>query len=196
MDKQKAAKDIITAALPHVPFDGWSLKSLAQGAEDAGYTRSDMLRVFPAGHMQAVDYFFALSDDALKEALKSYHLESMKIRERIALAVRLRIEVHDGHKEALKRAVSLYMLPFNLGRAMHSLYRTMDAIWHAVGDRSTDFNFYSKRATLAGVYVATLNYWITDESPGHRATWEYLDRRIETVMKIEKFKARIREAVS
>jgi len=196
MDKAKAAREIIAATLPHVPFDGWSMKSLIQGAQDAGYSRSDALRVFPMGAMQAVDCFFALSDEAMKEALTRYHLDTMKIRERITLAVKLRIEVHDAHPEALRRATSLYILPFNLGRAMHSLYRTMDAIWFAIGDKSTDFNFYSKRATLAGVYVATLNYWQADSSPGHQATWDYLDRRIETVMKIEKLKARIRQAVS
>jgi ubiquinone biosynthesis protein COQ9 len=196
MDKQKAAKEIITATLPHVPFEGWAMPALMRGAKDAGYSKSDVIRVFPSGTMQAVDYFFALSDDAMKEALTRYNLETMKIRERITLAVRLRIELHEGHVEALRRAVSMYMLPFNLGRAMHSLYRTMDSIWFSIGDKSTDFNFYSKRATLAGVYVATINYWLADNSPGHQATWEYLDRRIETVMKIEKLKAKIRQAVS
>jgi len=196
MDKPKAAREIISATLPHVPFDGWSLKALGLGAEEAGYSRSDMIRVFPGGGIQAADMFFAMSDEAMKEALSHYHLETMKIRDRISLAVRLRIEVHEAHPEAVKRAISLFMLPFNLPRAMHSLYRTMDAIWLAIGDKSTDFNFYSKRATLAGVYVATLNYWLADTSAGHQATWEYLARRIETVMQIEKLKARIRSAVS
>lgn len=193
MDKEKAAKEIIAAALPHVPFDGWTMPALMRGASDAGYSKSDVIRVFPSGAMQAVDYFFALSDDALKDALSRYNLDTMKIRERITLATRLRIEMHESHSEAFRRAVNMYMLPFNLARAMHSLYRTIDAIWFAIGDKSTDFNFYSKRATLAGVYVATLNYWLADHSPGRQATWDYLDRRIETVMHIEKLKARIRQ---
>lgn len=196
MDKPQASQDIITATLPHVPFDGWSMRALARGAVDAGYAKTDVIRVFPSGAMQAVDAFFALSDDAMKSSLEAYSLDTMKIRAKITLAVKLRIELHSAQKEALRRAVSLYMLPFNLPRATHSLYRTVDAIWHAIGDTSTDFNFYSKRATLAGVYAATLHYWLSDESPAALSTWEYLDRRIEDVMKIERLKAKLRSYVA
>ena len=196
MDKPKAAREIIAATLPHVAFDGWSMRALSHGAKDAGYSKTDVIRVFPSGSMQAVDYFFALCDDDLQSALQDYHLESMKIRERITLAVRLRISIHASHPEALRRAISLYMLPFYLPRGMHSLYRTLDTIWHAIGDNSTDFNFYSKRATLAGVYIATLNHWLNDTSPGHQASWDYLDRRIEDVMKIEKLKQKIRNLIT
>lgn len=192
MDKQKAAREMIAATLPHVPFDGWTMLALGRGAKEAGYAKTDVIRVFPDGAMQAVDYFFALSDEAMKEALKNYHLDTMKIRERITLAVKLRLEVHASHSEALRRAAALYLLPFHLPRALHSLYRTVDAIWYAIGDTSTDFNFYSKRATLAAVYAATLNHWLNDHSPGKEATWEFLARRIEDVMKIEKLKAKIR----
>ena len=181
MDKAQAAKDIITSALPHIPFDGWTMHALGTGAIEAGYQKTDVIRVFPDGAMQAVDRFFAFSDRAMEEALAAYHLDSMKIRERITLAVKLRIGIHDRHAEALRRAVSLYMLPFNLPRAMHSIYRTVDSIWHAIGDTSTDFNFYSKRATLAAVYLATVHFWLNDESPGKHATWDYLDRRIQDV---------------
>ncbi|MDX2074062.1 MAG: COQ9 family protein [Alphaproteobacteria bacterium] len=188
MDKPQAARDIITAALPHVPFDGWTMRALNKGAVDAGYSKTDVIRVFPGGAMQALDTFLALSDKAMEAALAQYHLDSMKIRERITLAVRLRIELHEGHPEALRRAVSVLMLPPYLPRAMKSIYRTVDSIWHAIGDKSTDFNFYSKRATLAAVYLATLHFWMNDHSAGHQASWAFLDRRIEDVMKIEKFK--------
>lgn len=195
MDKHHAAQEIIAATLPHIPFDGWTMRALMQGAKDAGYSKTDVIRVFPSGSMQAVDYFSAISDDTMKEALSQYHLETMKIRERIALAVRLRIELHTSHKEAMKRAVSLYMLPFNIPHAMHSLYRTVDSIWLAIGDKSTDFNFYSKRAMLAGVYMASMQFWLKDTSAGHQASWDYLNRRIEDVMKIEKLKQKIKSAI-
>ena len=68
------------------------------------------------------------------------------------------------------------------------LYRTVDAIWYAAGDTSADFNFYTKRATLAGVFSSTLFYWLNDRSEGNEATWAFLDRRIDDVMRFEKFK--------
>jgi ubiquinone biosynthesis protein COQ9 len=193
MNKEEATRAVISASLPHVPFDGWNMRSLRRGAKDAGYNASDVIRLFPEGALQAVDAFFALSDEALKTALGNYHLETMKIRQKITLAVKLRIEIHTPHPDALRRALALYTLPFNFPRGMKNLYRTVDAIWLAIGDTSTDFNFYTKRATLAMVYMATIQHWLNDESAGKQATWDYLDRRIEDVMKIEKFKYQLRQ---
>jgi ubiquinone biosynthesis protein COQ9 len=65
-------------------------------------------------------------------------------------------------------------------------------MWYAAGDKSTDFNFYTKRATLAGVYSATLLYWLNDRSAGSEATWAFLDRRIDNVMAFEKLKSQVR----
>lgn len=195
MDKLQAAREIISATLPHVAFDGWTMRAISRGAQDAGYAKTDAIRVFPEGAMQALDRFFALSDEAMMQALSHYHLDTMKIRERITHAVRLRIELHNDHKEALKRAASLYVLPLYLPRALHATYRTVDAIWHAIGDKSTDFNFYTKRATLAGVYLSTLHFWLNDTSAGCQASWDFLDRRIEDVMKIEKLKAKIKKII-
>ena len=116
----------------------------------------------------------------------------LKMRERIKGAVRIRLERHAGEREAVRRALALLSLPFNAGLALKLLYKTVDAMWYAAGDTSTDFNFYTKRATLAGVYSSTLLYWLNDRSPGSEATWGFLDRRIDDVMKIEKLKAQVR----
>ena len=192
MDKAQAARDIITATLPHVPFDGWTMRALARGAEDAGYKKTDVIRVFPGGAGEAVDRFFTLGDQAMGEALAHYSLATMKIRARITLAVKLRIEQHSAHKEAVRRAVALHALPFHLHRGLCSLYRTVDAVWFAIGDSSTDFNFYTKRATLAAVYSATLLFWLNDASAESQNTWDYLDRRIENVMQFERLKQKFR----
>ena len=93
---------------------------------------------------------------------------NLKIRDRIKNAVRIRLERHAGNREAARRALALLSLPFNAPLAMRLLYRTVDAMWYAAGDTSTDFNFYTKRATLAGVYSSTLLYWLNDRSPGER----------------------------
>ena len=97
------------------------------------------------------------------------------------------------HKEAARRAAAFLTLPPHAGRAATLLYATVDAIWRAAGDTSTDFNFYSKRAILAGVYSATLLRWFTDESEDEAETSAFLDRRIEDIMRFEKFKAQLRE---
>jgi ubiquinone biosynthesis protein COQ9 len=193
MDKTRAAAEIIEKALPLVPFDGWSQSTLEQAAVEAGYQKSDIIRIFPGGAIDAVDAFIRLGDAKMEESLRQLPLDTMKIREKVSAAVRERINAHEGHREAVRKTVALQMIPFYYPHAMRNLYRTVDAIWHAIGDTSTDFNFYTKRMMLSGVYASTLLYWLNDTSPGYVATWAFLDRRIADVMRIEKAKYKMKE---
>lgn len=193
MDKIKAAADILAKALPLVPFDGWNQQTLNQAAVEAGYRKTDSIRVFPGGAMDAIDAFFLQSDREMENTLAGYHLDTMKIRERISTAIRLKLSAMAPHREAVRRAVAMHAMPFSLHHGIKSLYRTVDSMWYAIGDTSSDFNFYTKRATLAGVYSATLLYWLDDRSPGYENTWAFLDRRIADIMTIEKTKYRFRQ---
>lgn len=188
MDKIKVREDIIKHALPLVPFDGWNMQTLGKAAVEAGYRKTDVVRVFSGGAIEAVDAYSRLADRQMLEALANYHLDNMKIRARIALAVRLHLELQTPYREAVRRTASMHSLPFYAHRGLRALYETADNIWYAIGDISTDFNFYSKRLTLAAVYSATLAHWLNDNSIGQGATWEFLDRRIADVMQIEKAK--------
>jgi ubiquinone biosynthesis protein COQ9 len=116
----------------------------------------------------------------------------MKIRARITHALRLRLELQTKHREAVRKLVSFYALPHHAHHSLRACYATVDNIWHAIGDTSTDFNFYTKRLTLAAVYSSTLLIWLSDESLGQQATWDFLDRRIENVMQIEKAKSQVK----
>jgi len=196
MNKAQAAADIITHALPLVPFEGWNQQTLKKAAIAAGYKKTDVIRVFPGGAIEAVEAFLRSHDQAMLEALQGYHLETMKIRTRIATSVRLKFELMEPNREATRKALALLALPFYCHRALRLLYETVDAIWYAIGDTSTDFNFYTKRLILSGVYSTTLLYWLDDQSPGHDNTWAFLDRRIEDVMTFEKTKQRFKQKFS
>lgn len=192
--EKSAQRDaVVLAALAHVPFDGWSKKSLAAAAAGAGLTEQDSLRLFPGGIKEAVAHFMDMADRTMLEDLNSVDLGAMKVRARVTLAVRLRLERWTPHREAVRRALALAPLPPFAGGALRAWYRTVDAIWRAAGDRSTDFNFYTKRGLLAGVYGATLLYWLDDRSPGCAATWAFLDRRIADVMQFPQLRARLSE---
>jgi len=114
-------------------------------------------------------------------------LEALRYRDRVALAVRLRLEAVDP--ELVRRGAALFALPQHGGLGARLVWDTADAIWGALGDSSRDYNWYTKRATLSGVYSATALYWLGDQSPEHADTWAFLDRRIEGVLKFEKAKA-------
>jgi ubiquinone biosynthesis protein COQ9 len=126
-------------------------------------------------------------------ALAEQDVAAMKVRERIAAAARARLAVLEPHREAVRRALTLLALPHNVPLGLKLLYETVDAMWYAAGDTATDFNFYSKRGLLAGVYAATTLYWLDDRSPGAVDTQAFLERRLGDVMAIPRYRARLRE---
>jgi ubiquinone biosynthesis protein COQ9 len=172
-------------------FDGWSRASLAAAARRLELPTGEADRLFPGGPTQVLAHLSERSDQRTVEDMEKQGVADLKVRDRIKQAVRIRLERHAGEREAVRRALALLSLPFNAPLALKLLYNTVDALWYAAGDTSTDFNFYTKRATLAGVYSSTLLYWLNDRTPGSEATWAFLDRRIEDVMKIEKLKSQV-----
>ncbi len=127
----------------------------------------------------------------MRDALAATDLTPLRFRDRIALAVKLRL--HEADRELVRRGSALFALPNHAAEGTKAIWGTADAIWTALGDTSTDINWYTKRASLSAVYGATVLFWLGDDSPGHQATWDFLDRRIENVMSFEKTKARFRE---
>ncbi|HSY87360.1 MAG TPA: COQ9 family protein [Verrucomicrobiae bacterium] len=182
---------LIDAALAHVPFDGWGQTALLAAARDLGIERGLALNAFPGGPEEMIEYHSRLADRRMVEAYEASATEGLKLRQKVALAIRLRLAANAPHREAIRRALSILALPIHAPLAAKLIYRTVDAVWYAIGDRSTDYNFYTKRGLLAGVYSSTLLYWLNDKSPDSEATWSFLDRRIADVMKIPQVMARI-----
>ncbi len=184
---------MIDAALMHVPFDGWSEASFRAAASDADVTEAEARAAFPRGAVDLALAFHARGDAAMVEALKTQDLHALRYRDRVALAVRTRLDLVEDDKEAVRRGLTLFSLPIHAADGAKALWQTADAIWTALGDTSTDLNWYTKRATLSGVYSSTVLYWLGDQSAGHSATWAFLDRRIDDVMTIEKVKSQVRD---
>ncbi len=183
-DHDGVRRAILRGTLVHVPFDGWTQASLQAGARDAGYGETDVLRVFPGGPLEAIAFWSTDADRRMLAALEPMGLPKLRVRERIAAAVRVRLEDVIAHREALRRALGLLALPHNAPRGAELTWRSIDAIWWAAGDTSTDFNFYTKRALLTGVYAATLLRFLDDRSENCAETWAFLDRRIAEVMRV------------
>lgn len=184
MDLQAARDALVEAALPHVPFDGWTMRTLRQAAQAAGYDPTMAQRLFPAGPVGVVDHFNAMADRRMEEALAGLQPTTLRMRQRIALAVRLRLEPWTDDREAVRRALGLLALPQNAMVAARITYRTVDAMWHAVGDTATDFSFYSKRASLAAIYGSTVLYWLDDRSEAAAETWGFLERRLDDLLRM------------
>lgn len=182
---------LLDAALPHVAFDGWSEAAFRAAAADIGMDLALARAYAPRGALDLAADYHRNGDRQMAAALNKAPQEGLRFRDKVALAVRLRLEGAD--REIVRRGAALCALPQNAATGATLVWGTADAIWTALGDRSDDINWYSKRATLSAVYSATVFYWLGDDSEGHQATWEFLDRRIKDVMQFEKFKARLRE---
>ena len=192
MKVEQHLSELLAAILPHVVFDGWSQTSFDCAVADLNMDAAFAGVLAPRGALDLAVAYHRPGDVAMRAAYQSSPTVSLKIREKITLAVRLRLEAI-GDKEAVRRATSLFALPQHAGEGAKLIWGTADQIWDALSDGSRDVNWYSKRATLSAVYGATVLFWLGDESPGHAATWEFLERRIENVMQIEIAKAKIRD---
>lgn len=186
---------LLEAMLPHVPFDGWTAKALNLAARDAGLESGVVLRAFPGGAADVLDFWVAETDAAMLRMLEGRDLNAMKVRDRVRLAVMTRLELAAPHREAVRRALTVEALPQHAPRALKQVYRTVDAIWYAAGDTATDFNFYTKRMLLAGVYGATLLHWLDDKSENFAGTAAFLERRLADVMRIQQAKGKLAKLV-
>ena len=191
MESRPLKDALVTAMLPHAAFDGWSPGTLAAAAEDLGLERTLLPRLFPRGAIDAVAHLVDHANRAMEADLAEAGLDGRGVGERVFLAVKLRLDRWSEHREAIRRATSLLALPQNLPLAARLTWGTADAVWLAVGDRSHDFSWYSKRATLAAVYSATLLYWLDDESENSADTWGFLRRRLADVRSLPQLRQKL-----
>ncbi|MEM9715020.1 MAG: COQ9 family protein [Pseudomonadota bacterium] len=188
---EQIKEDILDAALPHVMFDGWTNEVLKLATNDTDIDPSVAKQAFPRGALDLALFYHSKGDCAMMEALDKADLSGLRYSEKVAFAVKTRLQLVD--KEAVRRGVTLFALPQYAGEGVTAIWSTVDAIWKALGDTSDDVNYYTKRATLSGVYSSTVLFWIGDSSDGDMATWEFLDRRIDNVMQFEKVKAKVKD---
>lgn len=184
---------LLGAALPHVPFDGWSRATFDAAVEDGGMDPAQAGAACPRGAVDLALAYHAVGDAQMLERLETTDMGGLKFRDKIAAAVRFRLEAVDD-KEVLRRSTILFSLPHNAADGAKAIWGTCDKVWNALGDTSDDVNWYTKRATLSGVYGSTVLYWLGDDSADHQAAWEFLDRRIENVMQFEKLKAQVNKS--
>ena len=189
---RKATDAVLDAALMHVPFDGWSDMTLRAAVAASGVDAGLAKALFPRGAVDMALAFHRRGDATMVARLEMTDLLSMRYRDRVAAAIRFRLEAVTD-KEVVRRGTTLFALPNHAADGAKAIWGTADAIWTALGDTSRDVNWYTKRATLSAVYAATVLFWLGDDSIGHQDTWEFLDRRIDDVMRIEKAKAGLRD---
>lgn len=181
---------LLDAILPHVAFDGWSDTAFAAAVADTGMTMAEARALCPRRAVDLAVAFHTAGDAAMVAAVAAANLSGMRYRDKVIFAIRARINAITD-KEAVRRGAALFALPHMAAEGARLTWGTADAIWRALGDTSVDINWYTKRATLSGVWAAVVLYWLGDDSLNAQATDDFVARRIDDVMRIEKVKAQV-----
>ncbi|MEL7300983.1 MAG: COQ9 family protein [Pseudomonadota bacterium] len=184
--------ELVEAALGHVVFDGWSEVTFKAAVADSGVEPELARAICPRGALDLAVAFHKSGDAEMTARIAAEDMSALRYSEKVARCVQIRFEVIPD-KEAVRRGATLFALPQHAAEGTRLIWGTADAIWEALGDTSEDYNWYTKRATLAGVYSSTLLYWLGDDSLESAATWDFLDRRIGDVMTFEKVKGQVNE---
>ncbi len=191
MVERSAERDAaLAAALPHVPALGWTAAALRQGLRDGGGDPADAELLFPGGGMDMIEAFADLTDRRMTAEAEALDLPALRVPARVRALVALRLRLLAPDKAALRRAAGKLALPGRKAVALRCTARTVDAIWHAAGDSSADFSWYSKRAILAGVYGSTLLFWLGRHDEDDAAVLAFLDRRLAGVAAIGRARRR------
>ena len=196
LDNKKIKNDLVRAMLTHVPFDGWTWEAMEQGSIDIGFekkkTSSLRIKIFKNlyknGPIDFIDIFSEIID---LEVIENYNLIKTKperVPEKIKKIIMIRLNLCQNYKDAVRTSISLTARPENAKISLKILYRTCNSIWRIAGDKSTDFSFYTRRASLAAVYTSTLLFWLNDQSNDNIETELFLCRRLKDISKISNFK--------
>lgn len=182
---------ILDVSLKFVPELGWSKQAVSAGAESIGYP-GVIHGLFPNGGAALVQHFYSSCNRKLNDILKKETLaiqgDPSKPRktpeQQIRDAVEIRLRMLAPYKKTWPQAMAIMALPPNVPTSLANLLILVDDICYYAGDRSVDFNWYTRRIILATIYKATELYMLQDVSEDHKETWLFLDRRIKDASQI------------
>src|SRR5690349_1968827 len=186
---EKLRRQLALAVGENAVFDGWTRAAVDSAAGQLGVDPVQARLAMPKSQAGMIDCYIQEVDRAFEAYFTPERLAGLKMREKIRGLVWRRLEIMGPAREAVRRALAILAMPQNLPLGLRISWRTVDLMWRIAGDTSTDFNHYTKRMTLGAVYASTLVAWLDDESEGWADTAAFLDRRIDDVMRFEKFKA-------
>jgi ubiquinone biosynthesis protein COQ9 len=185
---EQIRRQIALAVGENAVFDGWTAAAVDAAANQLGVDPGQAKLAVPKDQAGKIDLYIRGVDRALGDWFTPERLEGLKIREKIRAIVWKRLEIMEPAREAVRRALSVLAMPQNAPTGLKTGWRTADVMWRIAGDTSTDYNHYTKRLMLGGVYASTLLVWLDDQTQDFAQTASFLDRRIDDVMKIEKLK--------
>ncbi len=146
--------------------------------------------LFPGGGSQIIEEFESWQDQKMLKLLLTED-QNLKTREKIAKALEIRI-IGIVPKAAILEQNALFLIPGNILSGAKCYSKTCDLIWRYAGDKSEDFNYYTKRGLLLGVYTSSRLFYLSDNSKDFTKTKKFIATSLERIINIAKIKDKIK----
>ncbi len=189
-------KKILLNAIGIAVFDGWSSKTLLEASLLSGVKSTDTKKLFPRGGLDLARYYHEYEDNVFLDSLRKIDFNNLSQFEKIELALFKRFEIISVNKEAFRRSMSLFALPFHQIEGLNLVFSTCDLIWVEIGDKSLEYDWYTKRIILVSIYLSSLLYLFGDDSSNNEHTFQYISRRLKEIKKLGKIKIDISDLFS
>ncbi len=192
----KEAQDkIMQCMICHVAQHGWTINALANAVLDAGFNTGDEYRVFSGDLDEVLKFYWQSIDRQMFTKAQALDLSCMRLKDKFISIIMLRIALLNKQGKLQAEQVYNYLnSPAKYSLAFSLLSHTVSELWYFVGDRSTDFNFYTKRAMLLYIYFDIMRFWLRDDTEDFIATRSHLNTRLDQVMSITDIKSKLRKA--
>jgi ubiquinone biosynthesis protein COQ9 len=190
VDPEQAAA--LDSMLPLVPLYGWTSRALAETLKEAGLDVSEAAWRFPGGAPEMIEIFLGLSLTRAVARVTPEIAGEMRLGKRVRAVVDALLDELSSNKDATRRAAAWLILPRQAALSARLMVTLVDGIWHAAGDQSSDFSWYTKRGSLAAIMLPTLLFWLNDMDFDNATTLAFFDRRLDGLAAIGRARSRVR----
>lgn len=188
--KHKEARDNFFSQLSYlISTAQWNKNLYKEIEKKCNFPQNYHYILFPGGGSQIIEEFESWQDQKMLELLLTED-QNLKIREKIAKALEIRI-MGIVPKATILEQNALFLIPGNILSGAKCYSKTCDLIWRYAGDKSEDFNYYTKRGLLLGVYTSSRLFYLSDNSKDFIKTKEFIATSLEKIINIAKIKDKI-----
>ena len=194
IDKEK----FIISLLKNIPessdLDEAILNTLSKLKIDESVYYDIKNELFPKGLNSLMYQLNLLINKRLSKEKKPLRFKTFRVNEKVKYFTMRRLVIF----ESLVDKKSFFGKLFKPNLLLNSnkvLFKIADEIWFLSGDKSTDYNYYTKRIILMKVYALTFSFFIFDNSKNLERTRNFLDKEIDIVLKFGKFTNKIKNKI-
>ena len=148
----------------------------------------EMNLLFPGGKNDLLKLSLDQLNIELENYCKKLDLIRLPVHKRIRKILLSKIYIMDKEKKFYKKIFLSLLIPKKKFSLPIKLYKSVDQIWFIAGDTSVDFNFYTKRLILAGIYSRVIFFFFNNNN--QILLENLLDASLKRVSKIPELKTK------